>query len=99
MALLQEGDSGKSVIDQIFVGLTTLVGAAGSARSALVVDQGRNTMPRKILTSLMVRLTSLWASAMNKDHGRNRCFAPWQEQASGKFDALVVKLNGVLLER
>jgi hypothetical protein len=37
--LLQEGDTGKSVIDQILIGLTTLVGAAGLARSALVVDQ------------------------------------------------------------
>jgi hypothetical protein len=89
---------GKSVIDQILVGLTTLVGAAGLAGSALVVDQGRNTMPRKILTRLTVRLTSLWASAMNKDYGRNRSFGLWQKQTSGKFDALVVKLNAMLLE-
>jgi len=36
---------------------------------------------------------------MDKDNGRNRRFAFWQKQTSGKFDALVVKLNGVLLER
>ena len=56
-------------------------------------------MPRKMLTSLTVRLTSLWASAMNKNYGWNWCFAPWQKQTSGKFDALVVKLNAVVHER
>ena len=35
---------------------------------------------------------------MNKDNGRKRYFAPWQKQTSGKFDGLVVKLDGVLLE-
>ena len=35
---------------------------------------------------------------MDKDNGRNRYFASWQKQASGKLDVPVVKLDAVLLE-
>lgn len=52
--LLQERDSGNSVIDQVLVGPMTLVGASGQAGSALVVDQGGNPLAGKILTRLTV---------------------------------------------
>jgi hypothetical protein len=38
------------------------------------------------------------ARAMNKENGRNRYFASCQKQTSGKLDALIVKLDAVLVE-
>ena len=35
---------------------------------------------------------------MDQDNGWNRCFAVWQQQTSGKFDLVVVKLDGEFLE-
>jgi hypothetical protein len=73
-------------------------GPVGSFRSQLHFVQAIRPWPQAIVIWSIVDAQVCGPLAMDKDNGWKRFVAFRQNQTSGKFHVLVVKLDGMLLE-